>query len=128
MDITIKTDTDGPIFDGRADLAVSDFIEEAEQAIGDMGVTVIRSELDRVLKRQTGYYRSRIEAEPRMGDVVLHDNKVIYGWWLEGVGSRNSPVTRFKGYATFRRMKQVIQARAKQTAESVLPKYLRRMQ
>jgi hypothetical protein len=26
----------------------------------------------------------------------------VYGPWLEGVGSRNFPVTRFRGYHAFR--------------------------
>jgi len=39
----------------------------------------------------------------------ISDNGVIYGPWLEGVGSRNA-TTRFKGYANYRRNVQQIQA------------------
>ena len=42
--------------------------------------------------------------------------------------SRNAPVTRFKGYSTFRRVGQRVDRRAKYIAERVLPRYLRRMQ
>ena len=54
----------------------------------------------------TGHYRRSIH-----GDLAsslhgrIHDSNVVYGPWLEGVGSRND-TTRFKGYAIFRNVKQ----------------------
>jgi len=39
---------------------------------------------------------------------VISDSGVVYGPWLEGVGSRNQ-ATRFKGYAIFRRTRDKLQ-------------------
>ncbi len=44
----------------------------------------------------------------------VHDSDIVYGPWLEGVGSRNFPVTRFKGYSTFRKVAQQIDRKAPQ--------------
>ena len=38
----------------------------------------------------------------------IHDSKVVYGPWLEGIGSRNAK-SRFKGYAMFRNAKQQLE-------------------
>jgi hypothetical protein len=117
----------GPIFDGRAELAVRDFIRAAEDEIAEEGAEDVRAELDVVLKHPTGYYRSHITDTRRGSRVTVNDSGVIYGHWLEGTGSRNYPKTRFKGYSTFRRTTQVLQAKAVPIAERVLPQYLRRM-
>lgn len=68
----------------------------------------VRQRLDVVLRNPTGFYRSRVTSEvtPTLGRV--HDSNVIYGPWLEGVGSRNAR-TRFKGYSTFRKIAQRIE-------------------
>ena len=56
--------------------------------------------------RQSGHYRSNIHGEtPSSLHGRIHDSNVVYGPWLEGVGSRND-TTRFKGYAIFRNVKQ----------------------
>jgi hypothetical protein len=58
---------------------------------------------------------------------VVQDGGVIYGPWLEGVGSRNR-TTRFKGYFTFRRTTAQLNVRATPIAEELLHgKYLREM-
>ena len=49
-------------------------------------------------------------------DVVVHDRRIIYGPWLEGVGSRNA-TTRFKGYSSFRRAFQELERQAPRLVE-----------
>ena len=116
----------GPLFDGRAKQAIRDFCREAEQEIADQGVEDVQHQLDRVLKHPTGWYRSHIQTDSASVGVEINDDGIIYGPWLEGVGSRNK-TTRFKGYFTFRKVNQTLQRKAKGIAETVLPKYLRRM-
>jgi hypothetical protein len=118
MEIHVRSNSHGPIFSHAADTVIPQFLDDAEDRIGDMAVLVIRTELDHVLRNPTGFYRSNIQAERTGADVTVHDNDVIYGAWLEGVGSRNRS-TRFKGYATFRRMTTVIRARAGQIANDL---------
>lgn len=121
-----KVTASGPLFDGGAEKAVEDFRRAAEEEIGKEGVTMIQTQLDRVLRHPTGYYRSRITTE-RAGDrVQVTDGGVVYGPWLEGVGSRNKS-TRFKGYRTFRLVAQQLQKKVGPIAERVLPGYLGRM-
>ena len=50
---------------------------------------------------------------------------VIYGPWLEGTGSRNYPVTRFKGYRNWRRVTQMLEKAAKPIAEKSIREHLR---
>lgn len=126
MNVSFDVDTHGPLFDGRATAAISAYLDASEQEIGQYGTNVIRNNLGTVLKHPTGHYQSRIMTDRVEGNSVISDDKVIYGPWLEGVGSRNK-TTRFKGYATFRRMTIVIQNNAVTVAEKILPEYLRRM-
>lgn len=122
----VHVNNSGPLFDGRADAAVDAFCDASEEEIAQEGYNLVQTELGHVLKNPTGRYQSRVQTDRAGGDWEVNDDGVIYGPWLEGVESRNQ-TTRFKGYATFRRMAQALDARATQIAERVLPPFLRRM-
>lgn len=124
--IRIDTDTSGPVFDGRARLAARGFTEEARHEIAEQGADMVRSQLDHVLRHQTGRYRRSIEVTSGFGGDVVTDGGIVYGPWLEGTGSRNQ-TTRFKGYSTFRKIGQQLERESGRIAERVLPPYLRRM-
>lgn len=126
--IDIDVSKHGPLFDGRAAVAAHQYARAAEEEIAEVGVNLVRAELGRVLKHPTGYYASQIQTDRAGGGVVVTDGGVVYGPWLEGVGSRNFPKTRFRGYSTFRRIRVRLDRQAKDIAERVLPRYLRRMQ
>lgn len=123
----VTVHTSGPVFDGRAAHLTQEAAEESNRRIAQQGAFTVRQMLDRVLKRQTPYYRLQVEAHQDPPGWAIDDGGVVYGPWLEGVGSRNFPVTAFKGYATFRRAVQIIQGRAKDTAEHVFGLYVGRM-
>jgi len=53
----------------------------------------------------TGHYRRSVSSRVEHLAARISDGGVIYGPWLEGTGSRNK-TTRFKGYASFRRVGQ----------------------
>ncbi len=116
----------GPLFDGRADAAAARMCDEIEERIGDEGVAMVRSTLGQVLRNPTGRYESSINASPAGGGVEVNDRGIIYGPWLEGTGSRNR-TTRFKGYATFRRVAQALGGRARTIAEPIVSRYVRGM-
>jgi hypothetical protein len=81
-----------------------------------------------VFRAPTGYYRSQVtHGRVSANRADVHDGDMIYGPWLEGVGSRNR-TTRFKGYFFWRRAGQMLDARAKAIAEVKLRPFLRRMQ
>jgi len=101
----------GPVFDGRAIVIVDAGIIRVKETLAKEGVAIIRHRLSEVYQYNprppnAGFYQSQIRAEMSVEDVVITDGDVVYGPWLEGVGSRNSPVTRFPGYHTFRKVTQ----------------------
>jgi len=116
----------GPVFDGRAAKASDDALEDWKRTLATVGASMVRSNLNMVLRRQTPYYRLRVEAQPEHPDWKITDQGVIYGPWLEGTGSRNR-TTRFKGYATFRRTTQQINARAVALGQNIVAWYVDRV-
>lgn len=117
----------GPIFDGRARNAAADFCDEAREEIAQQGKAMVLAELGTVLRHPTGYYESQQTVVPDGGDrTKIWDDYVIYGPWLEGVGSRNK-TTRFKGYFTYRRTRGVLDRAAGGIAEDVLHRFIGRM-
>jgi len=76
-------------------------------------------------KASTGNYRRNVHGKVRsIGPNTvgkIHDSGVVYGPWLEGTSSRNQ-TTRFKGYASFRRVKQWLE---KGIASRVMKKHVK---
>ena len=58
--------------------------------------------LSGVLRHPTGRYESEIRIDGGGAEIHVNDGTIVYGPWLEGDGSRNSPNTKFPGYHTFR--------------------------
>lgn len=116
----------GPLFDGRGAHALDVAADRIEKVVADRGADLVHMQLGRVLRHPTGYYQSHITREQRSDFSVVTDRGVIYGPWLEGTGSRNK-TTRFKGYATFRKMTQALDAEAAGIAEGVIEDYMGRV-
>ncbi len=95
----------GPLFDGLAHLYVEHMITSCEQEIAMQAMAYVHENLNASIKHPTPYYETQINIMRRGTDLVVNDRGVIYGPWLEGVGSRNE-TTRFKGYSSFRRARQ----------------------
>lgn len=128
MEITVDVDASGPLFRrGYAEQVIKQLADEATLKIAGVGKADVDATLHRVLKHPTGYYQAHIAIRQFAGAAVIHDSKVIYGRWLEGVGSRNYPVTRFKGYRTFRDVHARLEAKAGEIAGHVLRQYVRRL-
>jgi len=108
-EITVKANVSGPMFDARARVAVDRFREDATHAVGQAALSEVQTLLDRSIRNPTPYYETQILAQRIVNDVVVHDRGIVYGPWLEGTSSRNR-TTRFKGYASFRRAAQAVQA------------------
>jgi len=122
----------GPLFDGRAPLIIDDWMRANMKTVADTAEDIVRSELDVVLQNPTGFYRSQISSATRFNrvathDVVVHDSGVIYGPWLAGTGSRNAPVTRFRGYTHWRKAAQRIDKLAPQVMVATLRQLVRKL-
>lgn len=123
-DIRIDVHSRGPMFDGRARALANAYVNRLERDLAEEGVTIVREELQKVLQHPTGYYESRITVER---GTVITDGGVVYGPWLAGVGSRNFPATRFRGYPHWIRARLRLRERKQGIAERLLRRYVGRM-
>ncbi len=124
----VTIETRGPLFDGRAALAVDEFLSDAIDTVGGQGLANWQLFLDQSIKHPTPYYETQVTVQRMATDLVeVHDRGIIYGPWLEGVGSRNFPATRFKGYASLRRAYQQLHTQIPGLLVHTLRPYLERM-
>lgn len=124
MRLDVSSRADGPMFDGRARRALNAYVDHLERQLADTGRNILLDELDRVLKTQTPYYTTRIEV---VDGTRIWDNRVVYGPWLAGIGSRNYPVTKFKGYDHWIVTRDKLNARKRGIGERLLRRYTGRM-
>lgn len=116
----------GPLFDGRADTAAHDFVQDWERSLARRAKERWVSLLKSTIRNPTPHYWNQIDAVPAGAGWKIWDRMVIYGPWLEGVGSRNK-TTRFKGYWNFRKMSTEMNIAASPVGERLLEAYVRRM-
>lgn len=129
-DVTVEVM--GPIFDVRAERYADQLLTEAKQEIGDVALWRWQMNLESSLQHPTGRYQSELHTAKRDQDVVVNDgwgesNALPYGPWLEGVGSRNAPVTRFTGYFALRRAAAWTRTVVASYVEPIRDKWVERM-
>ncbi|MFJ5967886.1 hypothetical protein [Streptomyces sp. NPDC093060] len=126
--MSIDIDFRGPLFDGRAERAIQDACEGARDKVAEFAQQHALRLMHAAFRHPTGYYESRVTTTNVSSEVALvHDQGVVYGPWLEGVGSRNAPVTRFPGYWHWRRTKGVVASRGPAIAEREVRRHLPEM-
>jgi hypothetical protein len=113
----------GPIFDGRAQAALVDLQREIATDVAAQGYSNVMANLNASIKHPTPYYETQITVDDIPNGRRIHDRRVVYGPWLEGVGSRNAPVTRFRGYFSFRRAAAKLQGQAQAIAENTVARF-----
>lgn len=124
MRLDVSTQARGPMFDGRAQRAANAYVDHLERRLADEGLTILRGEMQRVFRNPTGYYESRCKV---VDGNTISDSRVVYGPWLAGIGSRNYPVTKFKGYDHWMRTRDQLNARKVGIGERLLRRYTGRM-
>lgn len=124
MRLNVSTTSRGPIFDGRARAAANAYVNRLERDLAEEGLNVLRSEMHRAFRNPTGYYESRCKV---VDGNTITDSRVVYGPWLAGVGSRNFPVTKFKGYDHWIQTRHQLNARKQGIGERLLRRYTGRM-
>lgn len=111
----------GAVVEGRSIAVAEHLTQVAVAEVADYAYHEVRMDLINVLQNPTGYYESKITNERRSAhSYSINDSGVIYGPWLEGVGSRNYPATSFKGYATFRRVRNRIAQKSSVIADAAV--------
>lgn len=116
----------GPMFDGRAQREVVAFMDELKVAVADQASADVHHIAEQSFKHPTPYYETQIHRFRRSRTEVVDDRGIVYGPWLEGIGSRNR-TTRFKGYHLWRRATEQARAAVPRLARSVLARHLRGM-
>lgn len=109
----------GPLFDARRAVVLDRMCDGIERDVAQRGVNLVHTRLGQVLRHPTGRYESRIVSSNRADSRVVSDSNIVYGPWLEGVGSRNA-TTRFKGYHTFRLVAQAVDRESAGIADDVV--------
>lgn len=97
----------GPLFDGRAEAVIEEMVEGIKRTVADDAFVKFESNLEERIRHSGPVYQTYIQVKDDGPDRVVTDgwsetNELPYGPWLEGVGSRNAPVTRFEGYHSLR--------------------------
>lgn len=108
MRVNVSVTMKGTLFNAsHSKAAAKRAVIRANEALAQATYDRIMQRLSRVLKNPTGYYESRIQIDRKQVYRGVSDGGVVYGGWLEGV-ARTNKSTRFKGYHTFREVRQEI--------------------
>lgn len=113
----------GSLFSGLLARKIESACDDTEKEVAVEGAAMVRARLNTVLRKQTPIYRFKVKAQPDVPGWLIHDQRMIYGPWLEGTGSRNR-TTRFKGYRTFRIITQQLNNRATVIGSRVVARWL----
>lgn len=122
----VKVEARGPLADGTAPQIIRQALQNSVQALIELGderlAMMARPRPAGVYLSyaeggtSTGNYRRNMFSEVRDLYGLITDSGVVYGPWLEGIGSRNA-TTRFKGYAMFRRTSEWLNEQAPRVAQ-----------
>lgn len=125
---TVDIKLSGPLVLGRGTEIVDDLVEDLTRELAQQGLAEVHQVLNTRIQNPTPYYETQVTLE-RQGPALwrVHDRGVIYGRWLEGIGSRNYPVTSFRGYKAFRTGWVVIVFTGDQLAANVAQRYTPRL-
>ena len=123
--LTITVERAGPLFDGRAEMALQDFIRGVVTDVSKVADDMLHSEFRR-FKHPTGHFASQLTRVATGPYQQILPDPVIYGPWLEGTSRRNES-TRFKGYHMFRRAAQRTRRYLKPFLQKQLDTYIRAM-
>jgi len=131
----VEIEAKGPLFQGgkaaeivekALDRGIEQLVQLGEQRLDLMlrprpaGVYLSVTEAKKG-QASTGHYRRSIHGVASHLHGLIHDSNVVYGPWLEGVSNRNL-TTRFKGYASFRRVGQSLEKDAKKVLQGHVDK------
>jgi hypothetical protein len=124
--VTFEAQAGGPVLDGTAHDAVTEWIDETKKQAGDYAVRQLRAVRMDKTGRGTGHYQEMIKTLFLSYNDVLVSDSLVYGPWLEGTSERNRS-TRFKGYRLWRQARQAAQQQAPKIAQELFGKYAERI-
>ena len=124
----IEVDLNGPMFSGIArNAAVDMFLREAADDVASQLYADVMTNLNASIRNPTPYYETQVAVERNSaGGGKVHDRDIVYGPWLEGTSERNR-TTSFKGYRSFGRASDAIQAKVPALVQSALTRAIARL-
>jgi len=120
--LSIRTRTQGALFDNRAHQIFDEFCDDLEEDGAEWALQHIRGTFHANFQQPTGYYESNVRIHNDGASTEVWDggqSGPVYGPWLEGIGSRND-TTRFKGYHAFRKAASALERRIEDMGERLL--------
>lgn len=120
----------GPIFEDAKRRAIMRQLEDnIRKSITEFAFKNVNRILAQKIKNPTPIYQTHIIIDNRRRNPwrVTDQGKVVYNHWLEGTGSRNYPVTRFKGYHAFQRAREITMRRASKLAETQVRRAVKKL-
>ena len=132
--IEVFTERSGPLFDGAAERAVYEWLDEVKLEVGHIGADWIKIEalaFDKSGRGGTGRAAEAVTVTPfgAFNDVRIFGGMIageVWWPWLEGISRRNAS-TKFPGYHTFRRTRLRLRRYAPELAQKRLEEYITRM-
>lgn len=130
MTITAYVDCRGPLWDGRAETDITEYVDKVAKAVADEAERMLAATpMDRS-GRASGQFQAHLQVIRRdLGYSVpgATDKGETWAPWLEGTSKRNKN-TRFKGYHLFRyTRKQLENGKAEEIAEGLLPELVEKL-
>ena len=138
MQIDVKLEMTGPLFkaggprlEKEVNGAIRELVQMGEARLAETlrpqpaGVYLSVSEAAKN-KASTGNYRRNLSTEFKHLSALISDGGVVYGPWLEGISSRNR-ATRFKGYASFRRVGDWLNGKSRDVFDAYIRRFITRM-
>lgn len=128
--IDINVSYHGPIVEGHGTEIVEEFVDDMVWEVAAQGLANVNTVLNASIQQPTPYYETQTTLNWGVysgagANVIVHDRGIVYGPWLEGIGSRNFPKTSFKGYAAFEKGAIALNnGQALRVANDVLRRYM----
>ena len=131
MAYTIRVSEHGPLFNGVAEAELAAAVEDVQRELADYAEHQWQMNMTESFQHpsEPPRYQSHVNVLKRGSDLVVNDgypgSGLLYGPWLEGVGSRNA-TSRFKGYFAMRRAANYVQNRATAIAAPIISAFTRK--
>lgn len=117
----------GPLFDGVAVKELEAAVTAVQQEVASYAEYQWQQNMNDSFQNPTGAYQSHVNILRREADLVVNDgfpgSGLLYGPWLEGVGSRNQ-TTRFKGYFALRRAANSVAQKTTAIAKPIIDAFI----
>lgn len=130
--MSVEVTLHGPVFDGRAADWSDRMVRDMRRTVADQALVEWETDLEASIRHSTPVYQLYPHVVEHDLDTVVNDgwgvtNDLPYGPWLEGVGSRNAPVTRFPGYHALRSAFESVKGQVHDLCEPVAEQYVERV-